>query len=236
MSHRIVILGGGTGGTLAANLLARRLSPEKASVTLVSDSTRHLYQPGWLYVPFSWQSAPALARPERNLLSKRVAFENATVEGLDLAARAVRLSGGRTLPYDTLVIASGSRPTPEDVPGLQEGGHHFYTEAAALKLKAALEAFQGGKIVVGVGGLPHKCPVAPLEFTFLLDDWLRRRGLRERTEITYTYPINRPFTIQSVSKVVEPLLEQKGIRVETFFNLESVDVKAKMAVSLEGTE
>jgi sulfide:quinone oxidoreductase len=232
---KIVVLGGGTGGTLAANLLVKKLKPEEASVTLVSASPRHLYQPGWLYVPFGWQDPRALSRPLKSLLNDRVELKIARVTGLDATARRIETDEGG-LDYDYLVIATGARVTPEDVPGFVEGAQHFYTEEAAWRLHAALGDFQGGKIVVGVGGLPHRCPVAPLEFAFLLDEWLTRQGLREKTEITYTYPINRPFTIQSVSEKVEPLLAERKITVETFFNLESVDPEQKIAYSLEGSE
>lgn len=232
---QILVIGGGTGGTLIANLLAKKLRDE-AEITLVSASSRHLYQPGWLYVPFGWQDPRGLSRSLKSLLNRRIRLEIGKVCRLDPQAQAVTLEGGSTLHYDYLVVATGSRVTPEDVPGLAEGGHHFYTEEAAWKLHAALEEWRGGRIVVGVGGLPHKCPVAPLEFTFLLDEYLTRRGLRAQTEIIYTYPINRVFSIESVAEIAEPMLKERGVGIETFFNLESVDPQKKLAISLEGTE
>lgn len=233
---RILILGGGTGGTLAANLLARKLKPSEAQIAVVSASLRHMYQPGWLYVPFGRQDPRKLSRPERKLLSKRVNLIHGDISALDTTERSVTLDGDRKLTYDYLIIATGSHPTPTDVPGLAEGGHHFYNEQAAWRLHAVMEEFTGGKVVIGVGGLPYKCPVAPLEFTFLFEEWVTKRGLRDKTEITYTFPLNRVFSIETVAEAAQPLLEARGIKIETFFNLDEVLPEEKIARSMEGTD
>lgn len=232
---RIVILGGGTGGTMMANMLAKKLSSREAEITLVSNSPRHQYQPGWLYVPFGWQEATALHRPLKDLLRKDVHLRIDEVVSLDHVGKSLRLESGKVLPYDYLIISTGSHVHPELVPGLFAGADHFYTEAAALRLHEKLEDFQGGTILVGVGGLPYKCPVAPLEFTFLLDDYLRRRGLRKATTIRYTFPINAVFTIPTVATLAERMLLEKGVEIETFFNLEEIDPEKKVATSLEGS-
>ncbi|HEY9857291.1 MAG TPA: FAD/NAD(P)-binding oxidoreductase [Stenomitos sp.] len=232
---RIVILGGGTGGTMMANMLAKKLSPHEAEITLVSNSPRHQYQPGWLYVPFGWQEATSLHRPLKGLLRKNVRLRIDEVTSLDHVSKTLKLASGKALPYDYLIISTGSHVHPELVPGLSEGGEHFYTEAAALRLHEKLEDFQGGTILVGVGGLPYKCPVAPLEFTFLLDDYLRRRGIRQKTTLRYTFPINACFTIPTVATLAERMLNEKGIEIETFFNLEEIDLEKKIATSLEGS-
>jgi sulfide:quinone oxidoreductase len=120
------------------------------------------------------------------------------------------------------------------VPGLLEGSYDFYSFDGALRLREALRTFDGGRIKVGVAGIPYKCPPAPVEFVFMLDEYLRYRGIRDRSEITLLSPLNRAFTIESASKLVQPLMERRGIRLETFFNVESVDPEAATVLSLEG--
>jgi sulfide:quinone oxidoreductase len=236
MSHRIVILGGGVGGTLLANLLARKLKGTEAEITVVDATGQHVYQPGWLYLPFGEEHPRHLVKRERSLLHRRVRLVTDRAERIDPAAQTVHLADGERLRYDTLVIATGARLAPEAVPGFAEGVHHFYAQEAALALKEALDGFTGGRLVIGVADIPYKCPPAPLEFAFKAEEFLRTKGVREATEIVYLSPIGRVFPIESVSAFVTPMLEERGIRAETFFNTEAIDPVARRVASLEGTE
>ena len=146
------------------------------------------------------------------------------------------LTDGRTLLYDYLVLATGSRITPDEVPHYATEAHHFYNAQAALKLRHALDAFAGGRIVVAIAGMPYKCPPAPLEVSLLIESEMRRRGLRTQTEIHFCSPIGRAFTIESVSEMVTPILAEKGIELHTFFNVEAIDPERKVVQSLEGEE
>jgi sulfide:quinone oxidoreductase len=233
MPAEIVVLGGGVGGTLAANLVSKELGKD-AHVTVVDPTGMHVYQPGFLYVALGQANGRWLARDERTLLRKDVDLAVEAAKQIDLSAGRVILEHGGGLPFDYLVAATGSRLVKSTVPGLIEGSHDFYSLEGALRLREALRGFRGGRIKVGVAGIPYKCPPAPVEFVFMVDEYLRARGIRERSEITLLSPLNRAFTIESASKLVQPLMDERGIRLETFFNVESVDPSASTVLSLEG--
>jgi sulfide:quinone oxidoreductase len=238
--ERILVLGGGVGGTLAANLLARKLKRRidagDVAVTLVDEGGEHVYQPGFMYIAMGGERADKLHRPERSLLDRRIQLVIARATRIDPATRHVELESGEPLAYDYLLIATGSRIVPEEIPHFAEEAHHFYGADAAERLRAALDAFDGGRIVVGIAGMPYKCPPAPLEVTFLIESELRDRGLRDRSEIHYCSPIGRAFTIESVSDMATPILEEKGIELHTFFNVETIDPERHVVESLEGEE
>ncbi len=238
--HKIVIIGGGPGGTITANHLAEELSGAirdgSVAITLLTDQPDQVYKPGFLYMALGLEAPERLRRPVRELVSPHVDVRIEKVTKVDPHGKLVMVETGNRYPYDQLVLATGSRLDPSATPGLAEAGDWFYDEAAAQRLYQKLEALQEGRIVVSVIGIPHMCPVAPLEMTLMLDDWLRRRGLREKIELTYTYPINRSHSIQSLADWVTPEFEARGVKVETFFNAESVDVEAKVLQSMEGTE
>jgi len=232
MAADVVILGGGVGGTLCANLIAKEAGPQ-AHVTVVDSTGQHIYQPGFLYVAVGQERPRALARSEARLLRDDVELLTGSATMIDAAARTLSFTSGRTVHYDYLVIATGSRTLMEEVAGAGDA-HDFYTLAGAEALFLALQEFKGGRILVGVAGIPYKCPPAPVEFVFLLDDYLRARGIRDRCEIKLLSPLNRAFTIEATSKLVQPILAERGIELCTFFNVESVDPKTKVVNSLEG--
>ena len=236
---RILVVGGGTGGTIVANQLARRLAGEiragKVQLTLLSASDRHMYQPGLLYVAFGQMTPDELYRDQASLLEPVIDFQVDPVEQFQLDQNKVKTRQGKTHEYDILVIATGSRIVPEEVPGLAEGAETFYTEATAVKMFKSLREFQGGRVAIVVG-VPHKCPIAPIEVTFSLHDYFKARGIRDKVHMKYHYPIGRIHTIEQVAKWAKPEFDRIGVEYETLFNVKEVDAKNRIVKSEEGTE
>jgi sulfide:quinone oxidoreductase len=232
---RVVVLGGGVGGTLAANLIARKLKHEissgQAKVTVVDASGSHAYQPGYMYIAMGSEKPQKLVRPEKSLLDGNVELVIDAVTRIDAPGGHVTLASGASMAFDQLVIALGSRILPGDLANFESQAHHFYTPEAAAKLRRALDAFKGGRIVIGIAGIPYKCPPAPLEVSFLIESELRERGLRDKTEITFLSPINRAFTIESVSEMVTPIFAEKNIRVELLAGVGEIDAERKVVIT-----
>ena len=241
MTDHVVIVGGGTGGTVLANDLADRLGSEidagDVEVTLVNDSPDHVYKPVWLYVPFGQREPDDGRRPLADLVDDRVDVRIDRVTEIDTDAKRLQYrDGDGPVSYDYLVLATGSRLAPEEIPGLAEGGHDYYSESGAEALREELLSFTEGHLVLSVIGSPHMCPAAPLEFVFMADDWFRERGLREDVDITYTYPIQRVHGNPHIAEWAQPIMEDRDIAVETFFNAESVDPDAETVSTMEGSE
>lgn len=226
MKH-LVILGGGTGGTVIANRMCARLG-DGWRITVVDRDDQHVYQPGLLLLPFGVNHERELVRSRRRTLDRSVRLEVGEVRALDRAARAVHLADGRTLPWDVLVIATGCQPSPGETAGLTQDGwgattHEFYTLAGSMRLREALRAFRGGRIVVNFVDLPIKCPVAPLEMAFLLEAMATERGLRAATEIVYATPLEGAFSKPIASRVLGDVMSARGISVVPDFSVSEVD-------------
>jgi sulfide:quinone oxidoreductase len=225
--QRIVILGGGTGGTLTANRLRKRLR-DGAAITVVDTDDRHVYQPGLLFVPFGLAQPEDIVRPRRRQLHRGISYVQSPIERVDVDTDRVHLADGTVLPYDVLVVATGSRLVPEETEGLLGAGwmervFTFYDLEGAAALEAALATFEGGRLVVNVVDLPIKCPVAPLEFCFLADWYFHERGIRDQVQITYVTPLDGAFTKPTAAQVLGGMLEDRGIELVTEFNTGEVD-------------
>jgi sulfide:quinone oxidoreductase len=236
---RIVILGGGTGGTMTANRLRRRFDADEAEIHVVDRDDVHLYQPGLLFVPFGLASLDEIARPRRRQLREGVVFHEAEVASVELDRDEVVLLDGEVLPYDVLVVASGARLQPDETEGLTGPGWNervftFYTPEGADALRGALERFEGGRLVVNLVDMPIKCPVAPLEFAFLADWHLRERGIRTRTELVYVTPLDGAFTKRFASQELGGLLAEKDVELVTEFNAGEVDGVGGTLASYDG--
>jgi len=237
----LLILGAGTAGTIMANKLRRRLPGDTWRVRVVDEAAEHFYQPGFLFLPFGLYTERDVIRPKRRFLPRGVEFVQAAVERIEPERNRVRLASGVELPYDLLIIATGTRPVPEQVEGMADGDwrrrvHEFYTFEGAQALTAALGDWRGGRLVVHVSEMPIKCPVAPLEFAFLADWWLTEKGLRDKTELVYVTPLSGAFTKPIASQVLSGLLERKRIRVVSDFAVARVDNDRHALVSWDERE
>ncbi|QMU60247.1 MAG: NAD(P)/FAD-dependent oxidoreductase [Gammaproteobacteria bacterium] len=234
---KILVVGGGMGGTILANNLARRLTGEikagKASITMLSASDKHMYQPGLLYVAVGKMSPDELYRDQVSLLESSITFRVDPVTKFNLKENNVVTESGKQYDYDIIVISTGSRAHAEGTPGLNENAAQFYTEADAVKMFKTLQNFEGGKVVVAVG-VPHKCPMAPLEITFMLADYFQERGIWDKVQLHYTYPIGRVHSLEPVAKWAQPEFDRLGITYETLFNMK--EVQPGKVLSEEGTE
>ncbi|HTZ92664.1 MAG TPA: FAD/NAD(P)-binding oxidoreductase [Streptosporangiaceae bacterium] len=241
MTKRIVVLGGGTGGTLTANRLRRLLDRDAAQIVVVDTDDEHVYQPGLLFVPFGLARPDELVRSRQRQLRPGIEFHCEAVEHVDLENDAVLLADGTSLSYDVLVVATGARLMPEETQGLpgagwQEKVFTFYTLDGAVALQRALSRFDGGRLVVGVMDMPIKCPVAPLEFSFLADWYFRKRGIRDKVELIYVTPLDGAFTKATCNRELSGMLEDKGISLVTEFNTGEVDGQNGRLISYDGRE
>jgi sulfide:quinone oxidoreductase len=238
---QIVILGGGTGGTMTANRLRRRFGVDEAEIHVVDRDDRHVYQPGLLFVPFGLAQVEEIVRPRRRQLRGGIVFHEHEVESVALDRDEVLLDDGSALPYDVLVVATGVRLQPDETegltgPGWNERAFTFYTPEGAAALRDALGRFEAGRLVVNLIDMPIKCPVAPLEFAFLADWYLRERGVRDKVELVYSTPLDGAFTKPIASEQLGGLLADKRVELVTEFNAGEVDGVGGKLVSYDGRE
>ncbi|WP_183100882.1 type III sulfide quinone reductase, selenoprotein subtype [Nocardioides pelophilus] len=239
--RRLVVLGAGTAGTMIVNKLRRKLPADEWEITVVDRDDVHPYQPGFLFMPFGTYDDSQLSRPRRDFVPDGVEFVIAEVDRVDAEARTVLLEDGRTLDYDYLVIASGTSPRPDQTPGMLDAEWRrsifdFYTRDGAQALAEALKEFDHGRLVVHITEMPIKCPVAPLEFTFLAEAWLREHHLRDRVELVYVTPLPGAFTKPVASDRLGAMLEDRKVVVESDFLVEHIDNERKCLVSYDERE
>jgi len=237
----LLVLGGGTAGTMAANRLRHRLDAHEWKVTVVDQDDEHHYQPAYIFVPFGAATRDQVVRSRHRFLDDGIELVLAEIDRVDAEAKTVALVGGRELTYDYLVIATGTTPRPDQTPGMLGPEWHrsifdFYTLEGAEALAAALAAFDHGRLVVHITEMPIKCPVAPLEVTFLAEAWLRRQGLRDRVELVFVTPLDGAFTKPIAAARLGTMLEERKIHVETDFMVEHIDQERKMLVSYDERE
>jgi sulfide:quinone oxidoreductase len=192
-TQTIVVLGGGIGGQVAATRLKQRLGA-RARVVIVERAASYTFSPSLLWLMVGRRQAQAITRDHAKLLRRDIEIMHATVTGID-TEQSVVSTDTEALRYDYLVIALGAEHDPSLLPGAADYTHHPYDLAAATRLRDALVAFTGGRVVVSIASLPYRCPAAPYETAMLIDGYLRDRGLRDASTIDLYTPEPLPMPV-----------------------------------------
>jgi sulfide:quinone oxidoreductase len=226
--RHLVVLGAGTAGTMVVNKLRKKLKKDDWKITIVDASTAHHYQPGFLFLPFGTYRTDEIVKPTRKFIPNGIDFVVAEIERVLPDENQVVLANGKTLSYDQLVIATGTTPRPDQTEGMMgpqfhDTVHEFYSFEGSKALAEKLKDWPGGKLVVHITEMPIKCPVAPLEFTFLADDFFKQKGMRDKVEITYVTPLDGAFTKPVASAALGTMLSDRDVAVEPDFIIERVD-------------
>jgi sulfide:quinone oxidoreductase len=239
--NKLLILGAGTAGTMMANHLRRKLARKDWKMTIIDRSDRHLYQPGLLFLPFGGYSESQILRPTASFIPKGVEFVQDEIAKIVPEENRVACKSGDSYDYDVMILATGCRTAPEETEGMlgprwRKDIFDFYTLDGALALRDKLKDWNGGKLVVHVNEMPIKCPVAPLEFCFLADEYFHRKGMRSKVEITYVTPLSGAFTKPQATKTLSYMLTKKDIHLVTDFNVERIDNASQKLVCYDGRE
>jgi sulfide:quinone oxidoreductase len=238
---KLLILGAGTAGTMMANRLRKKMPADEWEIDIFDQYPKHYYQPGFLFMPFGIYSEKDVIKPKRKFIPGGVRYIEAKIDRIDAENNRILFESGEHIDYDVLIIATGVKTAPDQTEGMlgddwRKRVFDFYTFEGASALREALRSWNGGKLIVHISEMPIKCPVAPLEFAFLADWWLTKRGLRKKSEIVYVTPLDGAFTKPIASKVLGHLLEKKRINVVSDFNIARVDNEQHKIVSWDEKE
>ena len=232
---RVLVLGAGFAGLELTTRLSAEFGDD-ADVILIDESEAFIFGFSKLDVMFGHSPASGVRHPYRDIVKPGLRFVQSTIRSIDPAARRVVTDAG-AFDADILVVALGADLDPAATPGLVAGGHEFYTVAGAFALRGVLDAFEGGRVVVGVTSAPFKCPPAPSETALMMHDFLTKRGLRERSTISLAIPLGVPIPPSpAASAALLVAFEERGIDWYPDRAVRETNPARKVAVLSDGTE
>lgn len=223
------------------NKLRKVLDRSEWEITIIDRGKEHYYQPGFLFIPFGIYNKQDVIKPRADFIPPGVNMIYKGIDRIEADKNRVVLEGGSVMPYDYLIIATGTRTVPEETPGLKgklwyKSIFDFYNIEGAVALREFFRTWEGGKMVMAICDMPIKCPVAPLEFVFLADHYFTEIGIRDKVDIQYVTPLPGAFTKPRTSKMLGELMKEKNIEVVPEFYIERVDEDNKKLISYDEKE
>jgi sulfide:quinone oxidoreductase len=231
-----LILGGGVGGIVTANALRERVAAEHR-IVVIDKRAEYLFTPSLLWLMVGWRQPKQITKDLRRLLHPGIEVMQAEVQEID-SDRAVVRANGEDLAYDYLVVALGADLAPEAMSGYTDAAHNFFDLEGAAGLWPALQRFEGGQVAVLVSAMPYKCPAAPYEAAMLIEDALRRRGIRSRCQVKVFTPEPQPMGVAGpdMGVAVVGMMAAKNIGFHPNLPLERIDPAEKTLVFQNGRQ
>ena len=232
----ILILGGGVGGIVTANALRESLASEHR-IVVVDKRAEYIFTPSLLWVMTGWRQPDQITKDLRHMLQFGIEVVQAEVEEID-PERAIVRANGDDLAYDYLVVTLGADLAPEVMPGYVETAYNFFDLEGTTKLWSALQRFEGGRVAVLVSAMPFKCPAAPYEAAMLIEDVLRRRGIRDRCQVRVFTPEPQPMLVAGpdMGVSVVGMLATKNIGFHPNLSLDHIDAVRQTLVFKNGRQ
>src|SRR3989338_1107521 len=224
---QILILGGGIGGLVAANRLRKKLGKEH-KIILIDKNDKHVYAPSFLWVMEGKRNVEKIQKSLERLKRKGIVFVNEKVVKIETEKNIVK-TNKNNFNYDYLIISLGAELVPENIKGISQAGYNLYQIEEVERLREDLKEFKGGKVAVVISSLPFKCPAAPYEAAFLLDEYFSKKRIRGKTEINIFTPETLPMPSAGPEngKIIKSILESRNISFNPEVQLISVNPNKK---------
>ncbi|SMO90193.1 NAD(P)/FAD-dependent oxidoreductase [Gracilimonas mengyeensis] len=225
MKKQILVLGGGLGGVQAAKELSKKIGNEEgitlANILVFEREEQNVFQPSLTWLMVGKRKEEQLYRETKNIEGGGIEVILGDIEKIDPDELTVTVKG-EAYKGDYMIVSLGVQQAADEA--LSQAGHNFYTMEGASGFYKDLQAFEGGKIAITVPSLPFKSPVAPYEAAMLVEEYVREKGLRDKTEITIYTPEKEPmgFAGSDISDNVMKLMAERYVRYVTGYNLKDI--------------
>ncbi len=232
--RKVVIVGDGAAGIIAANKLRFHTSEKELDIVVIGNTPRHFYKPDGVLIPFGYKNYRKSVKPVNFLLNYSITYMKDEVIRINPDENILFLKSGKSVIADYIILATGDRYTPEEIPGYDGEAKHFFDLQNAMELREYMKTFQGGQVFIGSSSEIMQYPESLYEFAFLLDSYLSQNNLRDKTSINLTVPQTDLSPEPNTSSTLEKMLKERGIEYHGGVVIQSVNPKNKEVTDKKG--
>lgn len=207
-----------------------KLKEKNLKVGLMEPSEKHAYQAAWTLVGGGTFDYDDTIRNEADLIPEGVDWIKEYAETFDTANNKVVSKTGKEYTYDYLVVAPGIKMDFDALPGLREAlgkGNVCSNYTDPNYTWEVIRNFKGGNALFTQPTTPIKCGGAPMKIMFLADDYFRKSGVRDKTNVIYASPGSVIFGVKEFAGTLNQVVQRKGIITKYFYAITRIDPEKK---------